>query len=65
MSSPRIRPIVIIDIDNYIARGCSGTTCIAKVANILGFFVEGMCKDVTLDPGMGATIRIKTWSAVS
>jgi len=52
MGSPRIRPIVIIDIDNYIARGCSGTTCIAKVANILGFFVEGMCRDVTLDAGM-------------
>ena len=53
MSSPRIRPIVIIDINNYISRGCSGSTCIAKVANIIGFFVEGMCKDVTLDQGMG------------
>jgi hypothetical protein len=52
MSSPRVRPIVIIDINNYINRGCSGTTCIAKVANIIGFFVEGMCKDVTLDSGM-------------
>ena len=27
--------------------------CVGKVANIIGFFVEGMCKDVTLDPGMG------------
>ncbi len=52
MASPRVRPIVIIDINNYINRGCSGTTCIAKVANIIGFFVEGMCKDVTLDSGM-------------
>jgi hypothetical protein len=52
MSSPRIRPIVIIDIDNYISQGCTGTTCIGKVANIIGFFVEGMCKDVTLDLGM-------------
>ncbi len=52
MSSPRIRPIVIIDIDNYISQGCSGTTCIGKVANIIGFFTEGMCKDVALDAGM-------------
>ena len=51
MSSPRIRPIVIVDINNYISQGCNGTTCIGKVANIIGFFVEGMCKDVTLDPG--------------
>jgi hypothetical protein len=53
MESPRIRPIVIIDINNYIGQGCSGSTCIAKVANIVGFFAEGMCKDVVLDPGMG------------
>lgn len=52
MSSPRVRPIVVIDIDHYIGQGCSGTTCIAKVANIIGFFVEGMCRNVTLDPGM-------------
>jgi hypothetical protein len=53
MSSPRIRPMVVIDIDNYISQGCSGTTCVGKVANIIGFFVEGMCKDVTLDAGIG------------
>jgi hypothetical protein len=51
-SSPRIRPIVVLDINHYIAQGCSGTTCIGKVANIIGFFVEGMCKDVTLDGGV-------------
>ena len=54
MASPRIRPIAIVDINNYIERGCSGTTCVAKVANIIGFFVEGMCNDVmarnALDP---------------
>ena len=49
--SPRIRPIVIIDINNYISQSCSGTTCVGKIANIIGFFTEGMCKDVTLDPG--------------
>ena len=53
MSSPRIRPMVVLDMNNYISQGCSGTTCIGKVANIIGFFAEGMCKDVTLDPGMG------------
>lgn len=47
MSSPRIRPIVVIDINNYISSGCSGTTCIGKVANIIGFFVEGMCDAVS------------------
>lgn len=47
MTSPRVRPIVIIDINNYISSGCSGTTCIGKVANIIGFFVEGMCHDVS------------------
>jgi hypothetical protein len=55
MSSPRIRPIVIIDINHYIAQNegqnCSGTTCVGKVANIIGFFAEGMCEDVPLDDG--------------
>jgi hypothetical protein len=53
MDSARIRPIAVIDIGNYMSQGCSGTTCIGKVANIIGFFVEGMCKSVTpLDAGM-------------
>lgn len=52
MSTPRIRPIAVIDIGNYMSQGCSGTTCIGKVANIIGFFVEGMCKDVQMDLGM-------------
>lgn len=55
-ASPRVRPMVILDIDHYMAQGCSGTTCIGKVANVIGFFVEGMCRDVAnrgeLDPGM-------------
>jgi hypothetical protein len=50
--TPRIRPIVVLDINHYEAQGCSGTGCIGKVANIIGFFVEGMCRDVTLDPGI-------------
>jgi hypothetical protein len=54
MASPRIRPMVVLDIGHYMAQGCSGTTCLGKVANIIGFFVEGMCNTVTLDPGMPA-----------
>jgi hypothetical protein len=51
MSGPRVRPIVIFDINHYIASGCTGTNCIGKVANIIGFFVEGTCGNVPLDPG--------------
>ena len=55
MSSPRIRPLPIINNTEYIAAGCSGTGCIAKVVNIVGFFVEGLCDEVKaaggLDPG--------------
>ena len=36
----------------HISRVARARTCIGKVANIIGFFAEGMCKDVTLDPGM-------------
>ena len=50
---------MIIDINHYITQNgtktCTGTTCVAKVANIIGFFLEGMCKDVIdrqLDRGM-------------
>jgi hypothetical protein len=55
MTSARIRPLPVIDNTQYIASGCSGTGCIAKVVNIVGFFVEGMCDEVKaaggLDPG--------------
>ena len=51
MDSPRIRPLVVFDINHYMAQNCSGTSCVAKVANIIGFFIEGMCTDVPLDPG--------------
>lgn len=59
MSSPRIRPIAIFDIAHYMAnpacKAQAGTGCVIRVANIVGFFVEGMCDDVRaagkLDPG--------------
>ena len=50
--------MVVLDIDHYttqIAPDCSGTGCIGKVANIIGFFVEGMsAKTSTLDASMPA-----------
>jgi Putative Flp pilus-assembly TadE/G-like len=52
MSSPRIRGMVVLDINHYAASGCTGGTCVGKVANIIGFFVQGICNTVTLDPGL-------------
>ena len=56
MGSSRIRPLIVFDIDHYMAQKCGGNNCITKVGNILGFFLEGMCNDVIkknqLDPGM-------------
>ena len=53
MATPRIRGMVVLDINHYDASGCTGGTCVGKVANIIGFFVEGICKAVTLDAGHG------------
>jgi hypothetical protein len=63
MSSPRIRPVAVFHIGNYMQNaGCvngGGTSCVAKVVNIIGFFVEGICETVEseggLDPGMACT----------
>jgi len=59
MDSKRIRPLVVLDIADYMAQGCSGTGCIGKVANILGFFLEGVCGDPgyipTMDAGMSCS----------
>ena len=52
MASPRIRGMVVFDINHYIASGCTGGTCVGKVANIIGFFLEGICNTVTLDTGL-------------
>jgi hypothetical protein len=56
MGSPRIRPLIVFDIDHYMAQNCGGNNCMTKVGNIIGFFLEGMCNDVIaagrLDPGM-------------
>ena len=44
--SPRIAPIALFDPDSYANSPCSGGNCVAKVVNLLGFFIEGMCDDV-------------------
>lgn len=40
--SPRIVPIAIMNIDQYLSSDPSGSGGIVKVVNILGFFIEGM-----------------------
>lgn len=41
--SPRIVPLALFDPASYIAGGYTGTNGVAKVMNLIGFFVEGMC----------------------
>src|SRR4029078_269659 len=50
--SPRIVPIALFDTATYVAEAaaCSGTGCVAKISNIVGFFVEGMCDEVYNSP---------------
>jgi len=47
--SPRIVPLALFDPASYIAGGYSGTNGVAKVTNLLGFFIEGMCDEVWPD----------------
>jgi hypothetical protein len=56
MTSPRIRPLAVVDMGHF-DETCAGATCRVKVANIVGFFVEGVCSDVDaalrlIDPHM-------------
>jgi hypothetical protein len=44
--SPRIVPIAIFDTTAFTSETCSGTGCVARVVNLGGFFIEGMCFDV-------------------
>jgi hypothetical protein len=56
--SPRIVPLAIFDTLAYYNEstaacgGAVGVGCVARVVNIAGFFVQGMCRTVTLDPGV-------------
>jgi hypothetical protein len=40
--SPRIVPVAVFDIDNYLAMNPSGSGGVVRIVNIFGFFIEGM-----------------------
>jgi Flp pilus assembly protein TadG len=40
--SPRIVPVAVMDIDQYLAPDPSGSGGVVKIVNIFGFFIEGM-----------------------
>jgi len=49
-SSPRVVPIGLLDIDNFLSQDPSGANGVIRLVNIYGFFVEGM-GDVDLTTG--------------
>ena len=56
--SPRIVPIPLFDPADFVvnqASSCSGSNCVIKVVNIMGFFVEGVCADVAAEGRLEAT----------
>jgi hypothetical protein len=53
--SPRIVPIAIMETADFIGETCSGTGCVARVVNLAGFFIEGMCDEVYPNPGSRPT----------
>ena len=48
--SARIVPLALFDPASYVTGGYNGTNGVAKVENLLGFFIEGMCDDVFPNP---------------
>jgi len=48
--SPRIVPIAIFNTSDFASESCGGTGCVARVVNLGGFFIEGMCSDVYPNP---------------
>jgi Flp pilus assembly protein TadG len=52
--SPRIVPLAVFNTLAYYneSPACVTPGCVAQVVSITGFFVEGMCNTVTLDPGV-------------
>ena len=49
-SSPRVVPIGVMDIDNFLSQDPTGANGVVRMVNIYGFFVEGM-GDVDLATG--------------
>jgi hypothetical protein len=60
-SSPRVVPIGVMDVDNFLAQDPSGATGVVRLVNIYGFFIEGM-GDV--DPDTGAMTLDPSGNAV-
>jgi len=40
--SPRVVPIGVMNIDQYLAQGAGGSNPVVRLENIYGFFIEGM-----------------------
>ena len=66
-SSPRVVPIGVIDIDDFLSQDPSGANGVLRMVNIYGFFIEGMgdvdatTGAMTLNPSGKAVIgRIMT-----
>jgi len=49
--SPRVVPIGVMNIDQYLAQDASGSNPVVRLENIYGFFIEGM-GDVEADGSM-------------
>jgi hypothetical protein len=49
--SPRVVPIGVLDIDDYLSRNPTGSNGTVRLVNIYGFFIEGM-GDVNADGSM-------------
>lgn len=41
-SSPRVVPIGVLDIDQYLAQNPNGSGAVVRMVNLYGFFIEGM-----------------------
>ncbi len=50
--SPRVVPIGVMDIDDYLSRYPNGTNGVVRLVNIYGYFIEGM-GEVYADGSMG------------
>ena len=40
--SPRVVPIGVMDVDDFLSRNPTGATGVVRLVNIFGFFIEGM-----------------------
>jgi hypothetical protein len=49
--SPRVVPIGVMNIDQYLAQAANGSNPVVRLENIYGFFIEGM-GDVAADGSM-------------